>query len=74
MDRLSHDVILSRKSVQRKVEMRLKCDTRECEIESKYDPIGYVVNFLTRIKLEYVYGNIGHACLSSGKCIFDANM
>ena len=33
----------------------------EWEIESVYDTTKYMVNFVTTIQPEYIYGNIGHA-------------
>ena len=57
----SHGVMLSCKYVWRKGKMRLKYDMEEWEIESVYDTTKYMVNFVTTIQPEYIYGNIGHA-------------
>ena len=67
-------MMFSCKYFWRKGEMRLKYDTKECKNETVYDSSRHAVSFVAIIKLEIVYGNIGHACFTGGKCIFDANM
>ena len=51
----------------------MKYDVKEWKIESAYDPTRHVVNFLTLVQLQYVYGKIGRACCTVGNWIFDEN-
>ena len=67
------NIILSCKSVRRKVNTWLKYDTEEYKIESVYYSTRHVVNFVTMMQLEDEYGNIGHACCTISKCNFNPN-
>ena len=67
-------VMLSCKYVSRKGEIQLKYDFKKCSIETTFNSTIHVVNILTKIQREDLYGNIVRVCFTGGKLVFDTNI